>query len=127
MERPEPIERPRHDWDLINVPDGAPLLSGGVLYSANRDASFNQSGRPASRIPRFHVLVNRHGVAKGKAFGYEAPACGQSMLIGGMYETAYGAYPRCQRPACAELFAKADAERTARTSQEKEHEEQRHG
>lgn len=103
--RPAGVDWPGQNADTSVVPHGAPLLDGGQIQAALRDASWFD--RPNVRTDKqVHIVVWSRQLG-------EAAACHPTRIIldvDGLVRDAAKIpdVARCRRGGCARLFAKAD-------------------
>ncbi|WP_433357657.1 hypothetical protein ACQP25_44695 (plasmid) [Microtetraspora malaysiensis] len=107
------------DEDTLTTADhGAPLLREGRLLAGYRDATFVDCPN-VSTVKQWHIVVVSHRVAIGGGTVAEAAACDpRRIMLGGEAERPaheVGPGGRCQRRACAALFAQADTAENERT------------
>jgi hypothetical protein len=99
------------DFDSVaQYSHGAPLLAGGVLQAAWRNAEF--LNRPDVRtIKARHVIVASHRYAVGSGMCVPAAACSPTMIMMNtdIIADATEVKPqgRCRRPGCRQLFEAA--------------------
>ncbi|MER6830850.1 hypothetical protein ABT352_32990 [Streptosporangium sp. NPDC000563] len=100
------------DTELTDAKAGTPLLRGGQLLAGYRDATF-LSCPDARTIKQRHIVVVSHTYAVAGGSTEATAACDPRRIkMGGMVEVPAYEVPlssRCRRPACAALFAQADA------------------
>jgi hypothetical protein len=100
------------DVDITKVEHGTPLLRGGHLLAGYRNATFINCP-DARTIKQRHIVVVSHTFAVAGGTTTEAAACDPRRIqMGGLAEVPAHEVlrvARCRRPACAALFAQADA------------------